>query len=500
MGKKIILPLLYIGTWLLLFGLSVAQYANIWAGRCYFLTAGWLLCNPTPSRTVQMGLLAAIVGMFAVFMLMSRRLWDDRDQSVMYQPWLQRALLGIGVLAIFVLPLGTIDTPYYFSAGKALHEHINPYVSNWVHQVDFSPAPNTHPLVGFSYGPVITQIFSLLYELTGGSAALFLLAWKALMFVSLVAAGWLTVKTVKLFSPGATVTSSWYVLWLALPILTYEWVVEGHFDGLWLFTVLLAIYSAKRKWWWLVLPALIVGTWIKFLPLLIIPFFVLWWWQDISKTNWKKPLGSMVGGTLLAAVITVLAWRPYWAGSHVFDSLVTQSKWAVNSFFSVVYYSLWPLFERLFGSHAHLYLTSLSQGALLMLLLYLLFPIIKHAWTILWHRGRWQDGQYVQAILIFFAVYLIVWQKSFWSWYGTWFLPIGLIAYEATHFEVTKKIVRWFTIAPFIFQIGFIAAWFLGSDAGSALWFYWLVFISILAYPLYLLFKWRQQGYNLETV
>ena len=135
--------------------------------------------------------------------------------------------------------------------------------------------------------------------------------------------------------------------------------------------------SPRTPRWWLMVPALTVGIWIKFVPVLLVPFFALWWWQDVDKQTWKKPASNWAWSDACRS-ITVLSWRPYWVGPQVFASVISQAKFASMSIFATIYYSLKPLFVWLLADQAHWYLTRLVQGSLLMAFVYMLYPIIKN--------------------------------------------------------------------------------------------------------------------------
>jgi len=355
-------------------------------------------------------------------------------------------------------------------------------------------------LIGFSYGPVMATVFKWLYMASQGRPEIFLLIWKFVMLLVLIGAGVITMKLVKLFSDGKD-AAPYYLLWFAQPIFLFEWVVNVHFDGLWLLFLLLAIYAARAKRWWLVFPALIIGVWIKYIPILLLPFFALWWWQELNWQNWKKLLSQMGLGLGIAGLISVLSWWPYWAGPQVFSSLVLQSKWVAWSWFGVIYYSLKPLFMWFLGDQTHWYLTRLAQGFLLAVFIFTLYPMIKKCLAILFKKARWEDGEYVQAMIIFLLAYLLIWQKSFTPWYGAWFIPLGLIAFQKYRHPYMMKIITWFSSAAFIFHIVFIIDWFSKDPgAGGQLWFNYLIVGSIVMYPLYLIFRWRQKNYAASEV
>ncbi len=493
--KKYLL-ITYLASWLVLFGFSVARYFAIWKGQCPFQTIGWLACSPQLTVWSRIGIGFLYVAIFSVFILAGRWIWKNRNEIIILSTWLKYSFLSLGLLAVFVVPFGANDLPYYFSAGETVSKNVNLYVDNWIHHIDFAAPVVNNPLIGFSYGPIIATGFFWLYRLVSGQVLGFMFLWKAFMLLTMIFCGVLTIKLVKLFSNNQQEGGSW-VFWIAQPLLLFEWVVNGHFDGLWILFVLLAIYMAKKDKWWWVLPALTVGIWIKYIPVLLVPFFLLWWWQKLNRQTWKKLITEMFIGGFLAALISLVSWKPFWVGPEVFSSVVVQSKWAVNSIFATLYYALQPLFEKIFGGEAHFYLTRLTQGTLLLALVYMLYPFIKKVWKILIKREQWQDGEYVQAMLIFLLVYLMIWQKSFWPWYGTWFISLGLIAYQAYRNPTLFKIIAWMSAIPFVQHIILLTDSIAGDPkAGSTLWFYASVTFAVLAYPLYLLFRWRQKNYS----
>src|SRR3989339_69334 len=291
----------YILSWLVFFGFSLYRYAQILAGECRFFTNGWLACAPQSelSSLGKFGIIFLIVAVFGYFLYTTWLLWQSNDQTIGISNKLKWMLFGLGVLAVFVVPLGTTDMPFDFSAGKAISNNLNPYVDKWVLEVDFSDRGNFAPTAGFPYGPIMASAFYWVYSISFNNVLVFMLFWKILMLLFFVGCGFLTMKLGGLLSNGKNNTT-WYVLWFAQPIFLFEWMVNGHFDGVWLFFVLLAFYAAHTKRWWLMAPAFAIGVWTKFIPIFIAPFFALWWWQDISKETWKKSVSKMAVGLALA--------------------------------------------------------------------------------------------------------------------------------------------------------------------------------------------------------
>ncbi len=497
-GKKHLI-VAYLGVWIVLFVFSVARYFPIWKGECPFQTIGWLACTPQLSNWSRLGIGLLYVVIFSVFLLAGRWLWKNRNEVGNFPAWLKYSFLALGLVAVFVVPFGANDLPYYFSAGETVSKNINLYVDNWTHHIDFADPVVNNPLIGFSYGPLMATGFAWLYWLSGGQVLWFIFLWKAIMLLTMIICGAVTIKLIKIFSNNQE-GESW-VFWMAQPLLLFEWVVNGHFDGLWILFLLLGIYAAKKDKWWLVLPVLAIGIWIKYIPVLLVPFFLLWWWQKISLQNWKKLVFQMSVGAGLATLISFVSWKPFWVGPQVFSSVVVQSKWAVNSVFASMYYALQPLFQKIFGEGSHFYLTRATQGVLLLVLVYMLYPFVKKGILILVKRAQWQDGEYVQVMLIFLLVYLMIWQKSFWPWYGTWFISLGLIAHQVYRNATLLKIIAWMSAVPFIQHIILLTDAVSGDPkAGSTLWFYASVTLIVLGYPLYLLFRWRQKNYTSDPI
>ncbi|EKE06855.1 MAG: hypothetical protein ACD_18C00255G0001, partial [uncultured bacterium] len=287
--------------------------------------------------------------------------------------------------------------------------------------------------------------------------------------------------------------NNWYLFFLLQPIFLLEWVVAGHFDGLWLIFVLLAFIFAEKNNWAFVIISLTIGIWIKFLPVFVVPWFALWFYQNINRQNWIKNIAQVIIGLFSSLVLSWLVWYKYWVGFEVFNSILLQSKWAVNSLFTVLYYSLKPLFV-FFTPNFHIYLTSLVQGSLLIFFLYMIYPLIKGIYVILLKKKKWDSSKYILATFISLLAYLLIWQKSFWPWYMTWILPFGILSFLLFENKLTKNIIIWISTIPLFFYIPQL----IFGDNTTYLLFYYFVFFVILLYPLIQLFKWRKNNYELE--
>jgi hypothetical protein len=398
-------------------------------------------------------------------------------------------------LTFICAPLNTHDITYYFGAGVALNEGNNIYVQNWTMKNYFFTPPLEGSSIGIMYGPLVLLLFKGMHYLSGGNIVAFILSWKALVLLCLVLCFALSQKIIRLCGKNIE-KNKFYLFWFSQPLLLWVWLGNGQFDALWLVFVFLAILFATRRTWWLVIVCLIIGAWIKFIPLIMAPWFALWWWQDTNKSNWKKNILNAIFGVVVSVVVTFFSWLAFWRGPEVFQSIILQSKWAVSSIFSAVYYSLKPSFVIIFADNAHWYLTRLVHLLIFTAVIYLAYPVIINVLKIIWKKMQWQTGDYILAIFLSMLIYISVWQKSFWPWYVSWLLPIGIILLPIFENRYLKKIVVWLSIAPLYFFVIWTINYVLrGTDAAPELWFNYAIVLLVWAYPLFLLVKWRRDRY-----
>lgn len=481
--KKNSLLLLGLITWAFLAFFSFWQAKKIFTFSCYFLSV-WPFCDISGGGpAVRMVILVVVFLLLILFGYLSFRNWQ---QEKTIGKWWYIAILFS--LALFTLPFASNDIQFYFSIGKAVSHNVNPYTEAWnIENIFFYPA-SVSSVIGVMYGPLALDIFSLFYQISGNNILIFILLWKVFMVIALIVCGLLVFRLID--STGDK--KLFYFFWLTQPLFLFEWVGNGHFDGLWLLFVLLAFIFARKNQWVLVVISLIIGIWIKFIPLLFVPWFLLWWWQGLNKNNWKKQISQIGLAILLGGLITYFFWKPFWRGWQIFEPIILQSKWAVSSLFSVVYYSLKPLFDHILADRSHWFLTRFLHLSLFILVVYLLYPYIKKVVLIIAKKIKMTDAFYIQAIFITMLVYLLVWQKSFWPWYLTWIIPLGLVVYMFNKNIFLRKILLWISLVPLLFYLPWML---LGGDTTS-LFFYWYVVILIAVYPIFQLWHWRKTGYD----
>ncbi len=479
---------------------SISQYPKIAMQSCYF-GQGWLFCSAPQTIFYKFILIILLFIIISCLVCSGFFLWRAYKQAE--NPGSNKRVLaivaGFVFLATLVVPFGSGDVVFYFWAGKSISNgEVNVFTHTWPRENHFVQPPQKIIDV-FPYGPIMAHLFGAVYDLSRDNVVTFIVLWKLIVILFFSLCGWLVYRFLD-FSSGSAQAKSFWLLWFLQPAFLFDWVAHGHFDAIWLVFILLALILAKRKMWWLVLPCLVIGVWIKFIPIFFIPLFAVKWWQEVNLQSWKKMLGEQVFGIAISAVVTVLVWAKFWQGPAVFETIAKLSKWAVSSTFAMIYYSLAPLFKSVIGANFHWYLTRLVQFGLLGLILYLMYPFIKKAVMVILKKDALSESEFLTALFISMVVYIIFWQKAIWPWYMVWLLPLGTMAYIKSGNEYIKKITAWITLTPLFFYF----VWMLnfqitgGGDATMNLWFYYFVVLSVFAYPAYNLLKLRRVRFNID--
>ncbi len=486
--------------WLALAIASVSQYPKIAAQACYF-GDGWLFCASHLDTTAKIILVVLLLVIFSCLVCSGFFLWQAYKQSE--NPGSNKKILAIAAIFVFlaalVVPFGSGDVVFYFWAGKSISSGaVNVFTHTWPRENHFVQPPAKIMDV-FPYGPITAHMFGAVYDLSHDNVVTFIILWKLIVILFFSLCGWLVYKFLDFSSESAQAKSFW-LLWFLQPAFLFDWVAHGHFDAIWLVFILLALISAKRKMWWLVLPCLTVGVWIKFIPVFFIPLFAVKWYQEINWQNWRKMLGGQLVGAAISAAITVWSWQKFWQGPAVFKTIAMLSKWAVSSTFAVIYYSLESLFKSLIGANFHWYLTRLVQFGLLAIILYFMYPFIKKCVLVILKKDTISESEFLTALFISMVLYIIFWQKAIWPWYMVWLLPLGIMAYVKSGNEYMKKITAWITLAPLFFYFVWILNFQLtgGGDATAQLWFWYYMVLSVFGYPVYNLIKLRKINFNIE--
>ncbi|MFA6105003.1 MAG: hypothetical protein WC725_00180 [Patescibacteria group bacterium] len=488
--------IIYSLNWLTLAVISVFQYPMLFSKSCFF-QKNWLFCAENVTGSSKFIDIFIISIFFINLFLSGIFCWKVFKKEYIIKNNIKYLIIGLSLLLpIFIFPFGSGDMTHYFSSGKAASGGINLYSSQWNWEKDYNNSQVVEILAGYSYGPIVLDILNIFYKLSNNKIYTFILFWKIFMVGVVALCGYLIKYIIKMIVPSASL-NNFYIFWFTQPIFLFECLVDGHFDILWLVFLLLAIIFAHHNKWWLVFPLLAIGVWIKFIPILVAPWFLLWWWQKTNRLNWKSNTVNLFVGSILTILLTIGVWYKYWVGFSVFNFIILQSKWAISSIFSVVYYSFLPFFKNIFGTNYHWYLTRFAHAVVLVAFIYLLVPLIKNIFKIFLKKQTFSTSQYIVSIFISLFSYLVIWQKSIWPWYFVWILPLGLIVYFISRNLYLEKLLIWLGTAPLISYIVWFINWqLIHTDAFGEYWYFCFTVFFVTGYPLYNFIKWRKQGYS----
>lgn len=479
-----------LGGWVLGAVVSLFLYQNIAVGQCFFMSS-WPFCQGELSF-LQHLVQGLFLGLFFVLISLPFVFFIQKSGYFSKRRWFLFGVLFLFLAAILV-PFASSDMLYYLSAGKAVHEGINPYLQEWVIQKPFVFPSGLNLTTGIMYGPIMPVLFSLLYGASLGSFFVFGVLWKLIAIASVICVFLFIKKLIGFLEDSAGKKYIPY-LFLFIPLILFEWVGNGHFDGIWIALLLAAVFFAIRKYWMWSFFFLSLGVVIKFLPLIVFPWFLIWWWQETHRENAKKNILQLIGGVALSVGVFILPWMSFWGGIKTLEPLVLQSKWAVSSLFATLYYSLRPFADYLVPQNAHLLTTGLVQGGLLLAALYLAWPYLVAAKRILMKKLVWSWVLYVQAIAATFSVYLLIWQKSFWPWYLSWIIPFLLIVYAS---RSSRKEVKFLLIVMGSLPLLFYIPWMISSGDATSLPFFWYAQIVCSLPAIAGLVWWRRSRYQL---
>lgn len=414
------------------------------------------------------------------------------------KPFLNKSLIIIFVLLVFVaIPFNTHDISYYFAVAKNSFNGLNVFNQNWYMINYFSESQKSLIIEGFAYGPLMIYLFGAAFLLANKSFLVFIIIWKFIMLASVVC---LYYQIKYIFNKLFDLKIDSFILFFVLQaFLLWETIGNGHFDTIWLNLVFFSIIFAIKNRWIIVFPLLVVAVWIKFIPLLMAPWFLLWWWQTVDMGNYKKRFFQLIVAGLISFFVTVVSWYQFWSGFDVFNSIVMQSKWAVQSLFSLLYYSIKFLLWNFIAGNYHWYITRFVHLVLFIIALYFIMPLLNSVYRIITKKEKGSSIDFVRYIFVSMLIYLSIWQKSFWPWYVAWLIPFGITLWLVTKNIFLRKILLWMSIVPFLFYV--ILLFFLNFihiDIFGQLWFNLVWTFCMWGYPLYYLFKWRKTNYKIS--
>jgi alpha-1,6-mannosyltransferase len=305
-------------------------------------------------------------------------------------------------------PYLSIDLMSYVAHGHIATSGGNPYLqpAESLAHTRFGDALASYgwqPVHGLSpYGPLWTDIEALVLHVTGHVRAAMLLLDLVVTVASLVSA-WLVWVILGAVRPGARVLGTVAYLWN--PVVLSELAGDGHNDAVLVVFVLASLALAVRGRELGSGLALVLGVLTKFVPLSLLPAYVVY--TARSRRSHLVRLGLGVGVGVGAAAL--LYW-PYWAGARTFDGVRDAGKPGGTPSTSG---AIWDALSHVISHGAASVLTTAIVGA------------VFAAYVVRETAGARDDYALLRACAGIALAYVLIATPIYLAWYAT--LSIALM-------------------------------------------------------------------------
>ncbi|MGE0200730.1 MAG: polyprenol phosphomannose-dependent alpha 1,6 mannosyltransferase MptB [Candidatus Melainabacteria bacterium] len=219
-------------------------------------------------------------------------------------------ILGFGAVILlaawWIPPFHSTDVFGYINRGwQQIHYHLNPYavvveqIPGWQHD----PMLTDHWVSNPSpYGFLFMGLTKLLCLLGGGDKTGTLLWFKSLNVLVHGLTAWLVFRIARRLGHPRPELSLY--LYLLNPLILIHHIANGHNDIVMTLFVVLGFYAVLRKHAWALLPCLTAAVLIKYLPVILLPFALVYL---IRMRLWR----DLATGLVLSVLLTGLCGYPY---------------------------------------------------------------------------------------------------------------------------------------------------------------------------------------------
>lgn len=289
----------------------------------------------------------------------------------------------------------------------------NPYVTTPLGRAPADPLMSyvTWGNITSPYGPVWAMLSAAVAVGHHASPVVLVLRFKLLSLAATLFDGWLIYHLVRQrwrgWAPWAYLAFAWN------PLVIVDGVINGHNDVVILAFALGGAWVLRRR------PALsvallVLSALIKYSTVPMLAGAVMQYWRRSS--GWLRLL-QIAGCAVLAALIAIATFHPFWAGPATLLSTFREPGRGANNPLSQL--ATWGAAE-LFAERVHLASSAVAIG---------LASVVFGGWqwAQMWWEGRahraWtvddELGSWARTVLVF----LLVWPRVH-TWY--WLLPLGL--------------------------------------------------------------------------
>ncbi len=284
------------------------------------------------TKEMSMGFLWFLIVFSVLFTLFGLAWWKARHLHDRSTLWL---ILGFGAIfsltTLFVYPITAIDVYNYIAENIVLlGYHKNPML---VSLIQYPQDPLAYLTVGWggypaSYGPIGLLLDTIPTLLAGRNVLANLILFKVLFSVALLVGAFVAYKILMRIGPKFALAGALALAWN--PFALFEYSANSHNDILMVLFILLAVLALVEERPILALTLITASALTKYASLPLIPLFFIY--SVIHQPGNQQRIRYATRASAAALLLTLLAFGPFWAGPHTFDSLFFVNDINLSSF------------------------------------------------------------------------------------------------------------------------------------------------------------------------
>lgn len=343
--------------------------------------------------------------------------------------------LAFSAVLLFMQPFDSVDIYDYIIHGRmTAFYHTNPFLGT----------PNMFPRDPFynyaawkqepsAYGPIWELLAAPAARLAGNGIVANVIVYKMIPGLFLLASLGLIALILRRQAPKETLAGVLLLGWN--PVVLYEVLGNGHNDMVMVFWILAAVWAIQRRRYTTSILALVAGTLVKFIPILLIPaagFIALF-----ELREGRERLSFLLRTALGSILTVVLLYAPFWQGPQVL-TLTHRTNLFTSSLPASLYHILSPRLGDATAAHM------IDLGALGL-------TLVVAIW-VGWRAGRSPSpDRFAQASFSILAFYLLVTCLWFQQWYMVWLVALTPLLLTASFRALGLFSAFWALSKQFIF-------------------------------------------------
>jgi alpha-1,6-mannosyltransferase len=349
---------------------------------------------------------------------------------------------------IWMYPVSAIDVFIYAVRSRLFTEYgLNPLTA---YPRDYSSDPYMHFASAewantlSPYGPLWNLIAAPATWIGGDNIGIALAIFKVLASISALAGAVFIFLALRHARPNDAATGALVFLWN--PLLLWEGIGNAHNDLVLMVFVLAAFYAWYAQRDELVIPLLVAGAMVKYMPLLLIPFAGLAVLRRAP--TWRSRLHVLLWSALGSSLAVAVGFIPFYDFKAVRRSFDSQSSFYITSIPAVAINQLHDQYSVDDIKHV----TELvGRGAVGL-------GLVVGALLILWKPERWPRLAFEVTF-----IYLLLATPAMRNWYAIWL--IGIVAVLPLGWP-TWRAIAWTlgSVAVYGFYIWVWAWWRVDFD------------------------------------